>query len=187
MNIKDHGDWVRYEPKDNPLAHINTHTIMFCQRVSDKRDWYEYQQTQLKGSDTIKATLMQVEEEWTVQSTARDSSFLFPAGHKLIELDEPISLDHETLRGMRVDLNKQALLKKLPWPVTRTAFLTVLDEAGMLEKWETMVSHANAQTRLALTGERPFMFNDRHLRNITQRLNIDEAQLEKLFDEARKQ
>jgi len=187
MNIKDHGDWERYVPKENPFAHINTHNILFCQRKTDQRDWYEYQKSELRGKDTIKATLLKLDDEWTVQTTARDPSFLFPAGHKLIELDEPLQIDHETLRGMRADLSKQALLPKLPWPVTRTAFLTALNEAGMLEKWESMLSHANAQTKLALSAERPFMFNDRHLRSITNRLNIDDAKLEELFDEARKQ
>ena len=41
MKITDHGDWVRYVPRENPLADVaQPHTILFCKRASDGLDWY---------------------------------------------------------------------------------------------------------------------------------------------------
>jgi len=117
MRIKDHGDWVSYEPSEKLFPNITTHNILYCQRVSDKRDWYDFQRNELRDIGTIKATLMQIDGEWTVQTTARDPSFLFPAGLKLIEIDDTDgAVEHESLRRMRVNLKTHALAPALPWP-----------------------------------------------------------------------
>ena len=116
MRIKDHGEWEHYVPREYPFAHISTHNILFCRRVSDKRDWYEFQRLEL-DIGTIKATLMKVDGDWTVQTTSRDPSFLFPVGMRLIEIDDTDeAVEHESLRRMRVNLKTQAFAPALPWP-----------------------------------------------------------------------
>ena len=90
MKIIDHGEWTAYEPERLPPG-LGGQRVMFARRVSDQRDWYDFQR-ELRN-DNIKLT---VSPEGTVQATYRDASMLFPAGMRVLEVEADI--DHETLR-----------------------------------------------------------------------------------------
>ena len=130
-----------------------------------------FQRTQLTDIGTIKATLSQVDGEWTVQTTSRDPSFLFPADHKLIEIDdndEPV--EHESLRRMRFNPKRRTFAPALPWPVMQWALTAALEGWGL--QWPDATSKADA----------PVKFSP----DLARKLNMDEARLEKLFEAARK-
>ena len=91
--IIDHGEWAVYEPEINPFKNVQ-HRIMFCRRVSDGRDWYEFRKE--LENDNIKLTVDL--HQSTVQTTSRDVSALFPAGARLLEMDAAPDFDHAALR-----------------------------------------------------------------------------------------
>jgi len=69
MRFIDHGNWVTYVPENHPLLEYN---VLFCRRISDGIDWYEFQRSELTHLDTIKLTLLLVNKKhWQVQTTAR--------------------------------------------------------------------------------------------------------------------
>src|SRR4029077_10002730 len=103
MDIIDHGEWISYKPDGHWLLQ---HNVLFCKRVSDGVDWYVYQrQTNLLTSDTVKMTLMKVEDEWTVMATQRDGSMIWPLDTRLIEVD--MSGDHEKFRQKRFNFDSR--------------------------------------------------------------------------------
>ena len=103
MDIIDHGDWVAYTPDPWP-KHLPSH-IIFARRVSDGRDWYEFQRKELTGTDTVKMTLRKTDIGWAVLTTNLDGSALFPAGLRVIEVRGMVG-DHESFRTKILDLAK---------------------------------------------------------------------------------
>jgi hypothetical protein len=115
MQYIDYGDWVAYKPTDHPVLVLGAMHVQFCRRVSDSRDWYEFQQSELLSDNvSIKLTLFHTaDDQWSVGSTATDASLLFPARCKLIEI---ASYDgaHEDLRGQFFDLETGEFTKPPP-------------------------------------------------------------------------
>jgi hypothetical protein len=98
MDIRDHGDFVHYDPPDHPLKR---HNVVFCKRISDGRDWYELAR-ELRKTDTIKMTVKNVDGDMVVVATAHDASMLFPIDCKLIEVSG-VTEAHEEFRNKRFD------------------------------------------------------------------------------------
>lgn len=94
MKITDHGQWLLYEPDPHPFPHL-AQRIMFCRREVDQRDWYLFQKELV--NDNIKMTVKQIPGGWVVHATERDPSLLFPAGMKLLEIDDAVGA-HELYR-----------------------------------------------------------------------------------------
>jgi len=124
MNIKDHGDFVRYDPTEHPLK---LHKVQFCRRVSDGRDWYEILR-ELRGTDTVKMTVIDVDGDPVVMATSRDASMLFPAGCRLIEVSGVIE-DHESFRNKHFD--GKAFHEKKPKPPLPTIIDILIEELGL--------------------------------------------------------
>jgi hypothetical protein len=188
MDIIDHGEWVIYTPEKSNLPA----TVMFCRRVADGKDWYEYLRTSFKP-DTMKLTLKEYDGSLIVQAAHRDPSNLFPAGTRLIEIDaegEP-----ETFFQCRFDgnltglgLGSGTLLPRMTTPVTKLSFMLALHELGLLTDWETYVRAAqDVRLRLRLGAEQHMAANDPNLLRAARDLGWDEAALKNIFDLARKQ
>lgn len=185
MDFIDHGDWERYVPDPWPEHLKNHRSIMFCRRVGDGIDWYRFQRTQLQteASFTIKMTLLKLGAHWQVQATYRDASYLFPALHRLIEID--LDGDHERFRRMRFDLARGEFYDPAPDPVLRTDLLITIFGAGALREWEEAVNSSDTPLRLSLMAERPFTEEDDQIKAIASKLGWSSERLKQLFDQAR--
>lgn len=117
MNIIDHGEWVSYKPEHSPFpSTIDGMTLLFCRRVSDGRDWYEFQRKELTGTDSIYMTMMPVDH--VVRTTTHDASALFPAGMRVIEVTGATE-DHESFRQKKFDPKAKKFATHVPLkPVT---------------------------------------------------------------------
>jgi hypothetical protein len=139
MKITDHGQWEVYEPETAP-AFLRAHKVMFCRRVSDKRDWYEFQHE--LGKDTIK---MVVDADGTVQATQREASMLFPGGRLLLEVYEA-NIDHETLR-QKVFNGTEFMPMRPPENIGKLQLLATLKEFGLDEEDLQQLRKAKEQRR----------------------------------------
>jgi hypothetical protein len=185
MNFINHGEWERYVPDPWP-EHLSNHkSIMFCRRIGDGIDWYKFQRSQLADdkSFSIKMTLLFVKKHWQVQATYREASYIFPANHKLIEIEA--DGDYERFRRMRFNLEKGEFYAPAPDPVVRTDFLIILHKAGLLKFWEEAVDENDMPIRLSLMAERPFDEEDDEVISVARRLGWNDTQLKQLFDDAR--
>jgi hypothetical protein len=124
MNITDHGTWEIYEPTKVPRDLVG-HRVMFCRRVSDGKDWYEFQKE--IQNNNIKIT---VDSDNTVQATHRDASMCFPAGMRLLEVEADI--DHETLRQKVFD-GTRFLAARPPVDIAKITLLATLKQYGLEE------------------------------------------------------
>jgi len=178
MRFIDHGNWVTYVPENHPLLEYN---VLFCRRISDGIDWYEFQRSELTHLDTIKLTLLLVNKKhWQVQTTARDASMLFPAEHRLIEIGNAET--HEDLRTLRFDLKRGEFLEGLPSHVMRLDLLRYLYREGLLDQWERAIELSDDRMlKLSLLAERPMSFDDPDVIAIAKRLGWDEENLFRLF------
>jgi hypothetical protein len=185
MDFIDHGDWIHYTPDPWP-AHLSAHrNIMFAKRVSDGRDWYDFQRSELTGLDTIKMTLLPMREHLIVQATYHDASYIFPAAHKLIEIAS--SEDHESFRQKRFDLQRREFLPPLPQSVMRLDLVRAMNRAGLLDAWDRAVDGGERMLKLSMLAERPMDIDDRDVRAVAKILGWSEAQLMNLFEDANKQ
>jgi hypothetical protein len=183
MEFIDHGEWERYVPDPWP-EHLRNHPhIMFCRRIGDGIDWYKFQRTQLTEQVSMKMTLLKLGKHLQVQATYRDASYIFPAVHRLIEID--VSGDHERFRRMRFDLAKGEFYEGAPDPVFRTDLLLQMQRAGSLSVWEDAIADSDVPLRLSLSAERPFTEEDDEVIALARKLNWSGAQLKQLFDDAR--
>jgi len=69
-----HGEWERYTPNRLPRGVTPNHNVMFCRRVGDNVDWYDFINIMLFRKKSIKVTVMDGE----VKAANRDPSKLFP-------------------------------------------------------------------------------------------------------------
>jgi hypothetical protein len=85
--MKDHGTWVRYKPA-NPPENFPTNAL-YAKRDSDGVDWYDY----IKGNPFAKNSIKLTVRAWTeggpliVSAPQVDASHLFPASHRVIEIE----------------------------------------------------------------------------------------------------
>lgn len=93
MAIIDHGQWQRYEPEVRP-AHLPA-SIMFCRRIGDGVDWYEYQ----KSSPFSEGSVFFVVHQGRIKVATDDPSRLFPQGMHLFEETAPLPGDPQTIYG----------------------------------------------------------------------------------------
>ena len=183
MEFIDHGDWVPYVPDPwPPHLHLH-HSVLFCKRVSDDRDWYDFQRKELKGQDTVKMTLLNLRGHWQVQASYHDASMIFPAAHKLIEIKGNLREAHENFRRRRFDLQRGEFLSALPHSVMRLDLLRTLFKEGLLDRWEEVVENSDRMTKLSLLAERPLNFDDPEVVAIAEKLGLDEARLIELFED----
>lgn len=116
MNIIDHGEWVQYKPDPNPFPKIDGMSVLFCRRVSDGRDWYDFHRKELTSTDSIYMTMLKADH--VVRVTTHDSTTLFPAGLWLIEVTGATE-DHESFRQRLFDPKKKLFSAYTPLrPVT---------------------------------------------------------------------
>jgi len=109
MEVIDHGEWVSYNP-ENPIR-IETGIIMYCRRVSDQKDWYEYLKEKTFRQDSLKMTVMKMDEEVRISTAVQDASRLFPANQQVIEvIDAPN--DAETYWGRLYDHSTKTFVEK---------------------------------------------------------------------------
>jgi len=87
MSIKDHGEWIRYKPNSAP-ENVPANAV-FARRVADGVDWYDYVRSDPFGKDSIKMTVRSRAkgEPVIVAAPHVDASMLFPADHRVIELE----------------------------------------------------------------------------------------------------
>ena len=182
MHIIDHGEWIGYEPARRPSG--LTPNVMFAQRVSDQRDWYEYQRTEFKP-DTIKMTLSRVGGRWTVQATALRADRLFPANHRVVEIDE--QGDHERFRGRIFDPNSGAFSAPV-LQVSRIGFLLALHRDGSLKQArEFIAAHADTPLQIVLDNALVLSSDDEHVRALATALGWSDQKLQALFDSTQEQ
>jgi hypothetical protein len=89
MSVIDHGTWVRYKPKELPEG-APPHA-MFCKRESDGVDWYEYVNSGKNFKNvSVKLTVMarEVNGPLIISAPTTDPTTLFPAGHRVIEIEQ---------------------------------------------------------------------------------------------------
>jgi len=140
MDFIDHGDWVAYKPENHPLRqHVNGHKLLFCKRVSDGVDWYDYRKEKRldKPSHSVKVTLLHQynplikDHEWVVMTTEKDEpEFVWPEATRLIEIE--FDGDHEKLRQKRFDFRKREFYDPPPLP-KRPMLSALADELEMTE------------------------------------------------------
>lgn len=180
MKIIDHGDWARYEPDPYPFEGLKQR-VLFCRRESDGRDWYDFQQKELKHDGTVKMTILLSVS--VVMATERDPSLLFPANCKLIEVDG-LAGEHETYRRMRFD--GRGFLP-LVLPVSKTSLLVALHGAGLLKQWVAFVrEHEDELLGVMLGADRFTAVDDVWLREAFQKLGWSDETRLKIFDVASK-
>lgn len=175
MKITDHGEWVLYEPKVRPHAvRYVKQKIIFCQRVSDSVDWYEYQH-EVKNDNIW----MTVDKERTVQATARDVSMLFPADLKVLEVQDDV--DHESFRQKIFDGTK--FLPARPRSINRVEFLTALHNAGQLQKWKDYVANiSDVPLQIELEHSMMFRLDDPKLQAAARDLGWNAQTMRRMFD-----
>ena len=188
MEIIDHGDWVPYTADLTTYPVKLPPNVLFVQRVSDGKDWYQFQRKELTNHDSIKMTVLNTGGDWVVQATATDPSYLFPANMKLIEVVGATDF-HETFRQKIFDDRKRGgnpFLPAIPFPVERFEFLIALHKAGLLETWQEFIGkRAEVPIRLALEAERTLAFDDRYLVAAARELGWNENKLRQLFETAK--
>jgi hypothetical protein len=91
MKIVNHGLWERYEPEVKPAWHPAT--VMYCRRVSDKIDWYDFHPT--LNHDTVKATV----DSGLVRAASREADRLFPQQAHVIEIYDIDNTDVQRIYG----------------------------------------------------------------------------------------
>jgi hypothetical protein len=177
MHIIDHGEWETYKSSQHPRGLPGN--VLFCRRVSDKRDWYEFQSA-LKN-DNIKLTVYRQ----VVMTTTHDASSLFPADMRVLEI-VGFSDDHETLRQQRYD--GKTFLPALPPPVDKASFLIALHRAGLLTKWRDYVAGLDdVPLQIILSSERPVMMDSKHIQRAAGDLGFSDGMLRQLFAAAMKE
>lgn len=130
MNIIDHGEWVQYKPDPNPFPLVDGMSVLFCRRISDGRDWYDFHRKELTSPHSIYMTLMKVDR--VVRVTTRDATTLFPAGMQLIEVTG-VTEDHELFRQKRFDPERRAFETYDP-PKIVTVLDLIVKELGWDDK-----------------------------------------------------
>jgi hypothetical protein len=119
----DHGDWVAYRPEKHWLFDHNPR-VMFCKRVSDGVDWYDYRrEVGIATSVSLKMTLKQFEGRWQVMTTNREGEMIWPENTKLIEFDYD-GEDHERLWRKFFDLKTREFTD--PEPMSERPFVEAL-------------------------------------------------------------
>lgn len=80
--IKDHGDWARYVPDDGKT------TWMYCKRVEDGIDWYDYSDNPTTNFDPkgVKIALLPLNDSLLTTCVSLDQTLLFPQGCTVIEV-----------------------------------------------------------------------------------------------------
>ena len=180
MKIIDHGEWIIYEPAQRPLDFPSN--VMFAQRVSDQKDWYEYLRT--LRTDTIKMTLMRIADDWVVQATSLEADYLFPAGQRVIEIDE--QGDHARFRQQIIDLDRQVFSPQVT-TVSRVAFLLALHRDGSLKQVKQFIAeHADTPLQIVLDNAPMLSLDDGYLREIATALGWGDGKLRDLFNAASK-
>jgi len=129
MEIVDHGEWIHCDKPENYPVKLPA-SIVFSRRVSDGRDWYQFQRQELASPDTLKLLAMKTDDgEWSVITTTYDASMLFPsAGMRLLEVRDPPA-DHESLRMQRIDFKAKKFAPPPPPPATLMQVL--IEELGL--------------------------------------------------------
>jgi hypothetical protein len=131
MDIIDHGDWVVYRPERHWLLQQNN-KVLFCRRASDGLDWYEYRiGAGILTSSTVKMTLMKQGGEWTVMTTERDGTVIWPEACKLIEF--AFDGEHETLRRKIFNLVTHEFTDPEAVKIERPLLRALAEELGVDE------------------------------------------------------
>lgn len=98
MNIKEHGQWEIYKPLELPIG--MPPSALFCRRVTDKIDWYEYtvahntsinkpaDAQKVFGDTTVKMTVIWHPEleMYLVSSAVTNPIVLFPGNQQILEI-----------------------------------------------------------------------------------------------------
>lgn len=149
--LKDHGVWVPYTPDPLPewatLLSGGGARLAFLKRESDGADWYEYRNTEGRFSpDSVLACTLYypTAQKEVVKSVFRDSSMIFPASQRLLEIDgvDPTHpKPHKLFEEMIYDPATQTLSgepgpKIIKLTVKKDIWLRATDtEADEIETW----------------------------------------------------
>jgi hypothetical protein len=117
--MKDHGTWTRYTPANAPgIFPTNT---LYARRDRDGVDWYDYVKDNHFEKNSIKLTVRAWKEGGPVIVSAPqlEASHLFPADHRVIEIEGDYSnLDEEArikqFAGKVIDLQTGRLSERPP-------------------------------------------------------------------------
>lgn len=100
LTIKQHGHWKQYKPDPIPEKFKLTSSVMFCRREEDGMDWYEFlYEVKELAADSIKMTVMPMQDQWVVQAVYKDATMLFPQNCLLLEIDGITDTDPQTAYG----------------------------------------------------------------------------------------
>lgn len=172
MRIVDHGKWEIYEP-ERPPPELLGQRVMFCRRISDGKDWYQFQRELL--NDNIKIT---VDSGNTVQATHRDVSMMFPAGMRLLEVESDVR--HESLRQHIYDGN--TFLPPRLRDTDKVSFLIALHHAGLLQRWEDYVANlSDVPARIELQHSHLLLFDSAPMKAALRELGLDDARLTQML------
>src|SRR4051794_3743241 len=111
--IKDRGDWVRYDPGPDFTYTMPDGTkiafppnTMFCKRVSDDVDWYTYSRNPANFIDgSVKVSCIVANGFLAVAASSTREILLFPQAQRLIEVSGYTGNDPlEDFKGCIVDV-----------------------------------------------------------------------------------
>lgn len=182
ISIINHGSWARYTPdalpEGAPLG------AMFCKRVSDGVDWYDYiRNGAVFAPGSIKAT---VDTNSVVQAVYRVADFLFPQDCVVIEItgDNSTADPQATYGGQVLDGDTLTLSTPLPPKVTlvtpRQARLALLQQ-GLLDTVQAAVDEAGGALKITWEYATEFNRNDAFIVSIGQQLGLTSDQIDALF------
>lgn len=83
MNIRNHGDWVRYKPDRLPI--FAPPNALFAHRVNDSTDWYDYVNS---GDNFVENTIKLTVVDGRVGAAVIDPTLLFPGGATVLEISD---------------------------------------------------------------------------------------------------
>lgn len=96
ITIIDRGEWEPYRPTEVPPGFPAA--AMFCRRISDGVDWYEYLATGGElSADTVKMTGIETNGALVIQAVATEADRLFPQNCRLIEVAGLTETDPDAL------------------------------------------------------------------------------------------
>lgn len=148
LKVKEHGRWEIYRPEKTPpkIPETLMSITVFCRRVDDHKDWYDYSQSNEFEADTIKMTVYDMGSYLQVQAVTRDVSMLCPQNSLVLEVWGIDDADPQKTYGQRQYLRDKGEFGRVPPPpvLTRMQFYMQLVHDGTISEDEAIAAMGGA-------------------------------------------